>query len=270
MELHTLGVDGGYTQKDVQEVARAFTGWTIAQPAPGRRLPFEPRMHDDGEKIVLGHKIKAGGGQKRRRAGARHPGRASGDGAVHRHQAGAALRRRRRRRRRSSIAPRRVPRDRRRHPRGGAHDRHVAGVLRRRRLSREGEDAVRVRRRARCARPASTSANALPLVQAVRELGMPLYMLPAADRLRRQRRRVGQHRRAAQPHELRGCAASSGRMRGVGTRRRASRRERPRERARATTCWPTTSRVDTATVAQGDRRRAGGRAAARLPEFQRR
>ena len=40
MELHTLGVDGGYTQKDVIEVARAFTGWTIDQPAPGRRLPL--------------------------------------------------------------------------------------------------------------------------------------------------------------------------------------------------------------------------------------
>jgi len=64
MELHTLGVDGGYTQKDVQEVARAFTGWTIANPRQGGSFRFEPRMHDDGEKIVLGHKIKGGGGQK--------------------------------------------------------------------------------------------------------------------------------------------------------------------------------------------------------------
>jgi uncharacterized protein (DUF1800 family) len=63
MELHTLGVDGGYTQKDVQEVARAFTGWTIANPRQGGGFAFDPRMHDDGEKIVLGHKIKAGGGQ---------------------------------------------------------------------------------------------------------------------------------------------------------------------------------------------------------------
>ncbi|HEX2269903.1 MAG TPA: DUF1800 domain-containing protein [Pyrinomonadaceae bacterium] len=78
MELHTLGVDGGYTQKDVQEVARCFTGWTIFQPRGGaaavnalrgeaaRRAPgtffFNPRTHDDGEKIVLGHKIPAGGG----------------------------------------------------------------------------------------------------------------------------------------------------------------------------------------------------------------
>ncbi len=63
MELHTLGVDGGYTQKDVQEVARALTGWTIANPRQGGGFVFEPRMHDDGEKVVLGHKIKAGGGQ---------------------------------------------------------------------------------------------------------------------------------------------------------------------------------------------------------------
>jgi uncharacterized protein (DUF1800 family) len=64
MELHTLGVDGGYTQKDVQEVARAFTGWTIANPRQGGGFQFEARMHDDGEKIVLGHRIKAGGGQR--------------------------------------------------------------------------------------------------------------------------------------------------------------------------------------------------------------
>ena len=64
MELHTLGVQGGYTQKDVQEVARAFTGWTIANPRQGGGFKFEPRMHDDGEKVVLGHKIKSGGGQK--------------------------------------------------------------------------------------------------------------------------------------------------------------------------------------------------------------
>ncbi len=61
MELHTLGVDGGYTQKDVQEVARAFTGWTIERPQFRGEFIFRPRMHDAGEKIVLGHKINAGG-----------------------------------------------------------------------------------------------------------------------------------------------------------------------------------------------------------------
>src|ERR1700730_12321681 len=84
MELHTLGVDGGYTQKDVQEVARCFTGWSIFAPRGGAaaaqavmngrladmlrenagKFQFNARAHDDGEKIVLGHKIPAGGGIK--------------------------------------------------------------------------------------------------------------------------------------------------------------------------------------------------------------
>jgi len=84
MELHTLGVDGGYSQKDVQEIARCFTGWTIFAPRGGAaatqgmmngpraemlrenagKFSFNPRTHDDGEKIVLGHKIPAGGGFK--------------------------------------------------------------------------------------------------------------------------------------------------------------------------------------------------------------
>jgi uncharacterized protein (DUF1800 family) len=63
MELHTLGVDGGYTQQDVVNVARAFTGWTIEQPRQGGGFRFDPRMHDEGEKVVLGRRIKAGGGQ---------------------------------------------------------------------------------------------------------------------------------------------------------------------------------------------------------------
>jgi uncharacterized protein (DUF1800 family) len=64
MELHTLGVDGGYTQKDVQDVARAFTGWTISLPRQGGSFRYEPRMHDDGAKVVLGHRLPAGGGEK--------------------------------------------------------------------------------------------------------------------------------------------------------------------------------------------------------------
>jgi len=62
LELHTLGVDGGYTQKDVTEVARCFTGWTIKQPQRVAEFEFNPRMHDDGEKTVLGVRIPAGGG----------------------------------------------------------------------------------------------------------------------------------------------------------------------------------------------------------------
>ena len=63
MELHTLGVDGGYTQKDVTEVARAFTGWTIERPQTDGHFIFRPGMHDGGEKIVLGQRIPAGGGR---------------------------------------------------------------------------------------------------------------------------------------------------------------------------------------------------------------
>jgi len=63
MELHTLGVDGGYTQKDVTEEARCFTGWTIDKPRAGGSFIFRPALHDLGPKVVLGHAIKAGGDQ---------------------------------------------------------------------------------------------------------------------------------------------------------------------------------------------------------------
>ncbi|MBA3767619.1 MAG: DUF1800 domain-containing protein [Acidobacteria bacterium] len=74
MELHTLGVDGGYTQRDVQEIARCFTGWTILNPRGFRNMGgsgmegeagkfvFNARLHDDGEKTVLGQRIPSGGG----------------------------------------------------------------------------------------------------------------------------------------------------------------------------------------------------------------
>jgi uncharacterized protein (DUF1800 family) len=61
MELHTLGVNGGYTQKDVTEVARVFTGWTLNEPRRGGSYQFNERMHEPGTKIVLGHKIKEHG-----------------------------------------------------------------------------------------------------------------------------------------------------------------------------------------------------------------
>jgi len=64
MELHTLGVDGGYTQRDVQEVARCLTGWTIRQPRGEGSFYFDPRIHDTGEKIVLGNRIPPGGGME--------------------------------------------------------------------------------------------------------------------------------------------------------------------------------------------------------------
>ena len=61
MELHTLSVNGGYTQKDVTEVAKVFTGWTLEPPKKGADFRFEPRMHEPGDKIVLGHRIKQNG-----------------------------------------------------------------------------------------------------------------------------------------------------------------------------------------------------------------
>ncbi len=72
MELHTLGVDGGYTQNDVREVARCFTGWGLGTVDGARTrmnryseagvFTFYPRLHDNGEKVVMGHVIPAGGG----------------------------------------------------------------------------------------------------------------------------------------------------------------------------------------------------------------
>jgi uncharacterized protein (DUF1800 family) len=64
MELHTLGVNGGYTQQDVTEVARCFTGWTILEPRKGGGFFYNDKLHDKGEKLVLGHVIPARGGME--------------------------------------------------------------------------------------------------------------------------------------------------------------------------------------------------------------
>ena len=61
LELHTLSVNGGYSQRDVTEVAKVFTGWTIDQPAQGGGFRFDPRMHEPGPKFILGHRIKPKG-----------------------------------------------------------------------------------------------------------------------------------------------------------------------------------------------------------------
>ena len=61
MELHTLGVDGGYTQQDIIEVARALTGWTM-NPRLSAEFVFRPEIHDAGQKVVLGHVLPAGRG----------------------------------------------------------------------------------------------------------------------------------------------------------------------------------------------------------------
>ena len=75
MELHTLGVDGGYTQKDVTELARVFTGWGIARRSA--KFTFRPFLHDQESKLVLGQRFRAGGGLEEGEAMvrflARHP-----------------------------------------------------------------------------------------------------------------------------------------------------------------------------------------------------
>ena len=64
LELHTLGVDGGYTQQDVIAVARAFSGWTIYDIARYAEFQFNPATHDRKEKLVLGHTLPAGRGEQ--------------------------------------------------------------------------------------------------------------------------------------------------------------------------------------------------------------
>jgi uncharacterized protein (DUF1800 family) len=64
LELHTLGVSGGYTQADVYEVARCLTGWRLRTKWRKGTVYFEPASHDDGEKTVLGYRIPAGGGER--------------------------------------------------------------------------------------------------------------------------------------------------------------------------------------------------------------
>jgi uncharacterized protein (DUF1800 family) len=77
MELHTLGVDGDYTQQDVGEVARALTGWTLERGLQGGAFVFRPQLHDAGEKVILGTRFPAGRGQEEGEAVldllARHP-----------------------------------------------------------------------------------------------------------------------------------------------------------------------------------------------------
>ena len=87
LELHTLGVNGGFTQQDVIAVARCFTGWTIRQPNQKPEFTFAAFMHDTAEKKVLGHVIPAGGGEQDGLAGDRDPGPPPIHGTLHFHQA---------------------------------------------------------------------------------------------------------------------------------------------------------------------------------------
>jgi uncharacterized protein (DUF1800 family) len=64
MELHTLGVNGGYTQADIIQAARVLTGWTVDQPQRGGGFVFNPNRHEPGSKKVLGKKIKESGAKE--------------------------------------------------------------------------------------------------------------------------------------------------------------------------------------------------------------
>ena len=90
MELHTLGVDGGYTQQDVVALARILTGWTIDQPRQGGAYIFRPAVHDSGTKTLLGKTFGATG-EAEGTVCARPPRLASGNRQAHRIQAVAAV-----------------------------------------------------------------------------------------------------------------------------------------------------------------------------------
>ena len=174
MELHTLGVDGGYTQQDVIEVARCFTGWTIRQPRQGGGFVFEPRIHDNGRKLVLGHVI-AGGGE--------HDGEAVLD-ILARHPSTARFISTKLVRRFVSDTPPQSLVD-----RAAARFRETDGDIREvvRTIITSPEFFAADAYRAKVKTPfefvvstlratGSDVQNALPLVQAVRQLGEPLYM----------------------------------------------------------------------------------------------
>ena len=149
LELHTLGVEGGYTQKDVTEVARCFTGWTIRDPQRGGAFYFDPRLHDDGEKTVLGVTIPAGGGERDGLQVLDTPGPPSLHGALYVPQAGPAVRGRRPAPQAGRENGAHVPRERRRHRRGAPDAVPRARVLVPERLRVEDEIAARAGGRGR-------------------------------------------------------------------------------------------------------------------------
>ena len=175
MELHTLGVDGGYTQQDVTEVARAFTGWTIENPRQGGGFRFDARLHDPGEKIVLGHVIKAGGGERDGEQVLDILAQPSGDGAFHRDQARPPVCQRHASARAGRQGGGAVP----------ATDGDLREVMRTILTSPEflapGAYGTKIKTPLEFVVSAvrATGAqvdNAQPLVRAMRELGMPLYL----------------------------------------------------------------------------------------------
>ncbi len=228
MELHTLGVGGGYTQADVVEVARAFTGWTIRGPRQGGGYAFEARRHARGPKTVLGTTIDAGG---------------EGDGeavldllAAHPATATFIATKLTRRFVADEPPPALVARAAatftsyaRRPARRRPHDPDVAGVRERGGTAGEGEDAVRVRGQRAARHPRGHRRRVRGGAAGPRARHAAL-LRAAADWLRGHRRRVGQHRRARQPDELRDRHDGESRLRRPRRSRRADGRHRRRAR----------------------------------------
>ena len=199
MELHTLGVDGGYTQKDVQEVARALTGWTFNRQ--NGEFVFNPMIHDAGEKMILGQKFPAGHGEEEGEQVLDLVARAPATARfittkLARHFVTTI------RRRRSSIAAR----DKFSKTDGDIRETvrcivTVAGVLQSLGVSRQGEDAVRGRGvgAARAQRAGGYDAAH----GAGRRSARPADLRTSdARRLAGSRRRVDEHRRNPQSHQL--------------------------------------------------------------------
>ena len=226
LELHTLGVDGGYTQQDIVEVAKAFTGWTIRGPRQGGGFWFDERRHVKGTKHVLGTSIDRGGerdGEAVLDLLARHPSTAT--------FIATKLARR-------FVADKPPPAL---VERAAETFTKTHGDLREvtRTILTSPEFLAAEARRAKVKTPFEFVASALRASGADITGGLPLappaararhaaLLRAAADRLRRPRRRVGQYRRAPRAHELRARA---------GGQPHCRRPHRSRRRSPAAAAW---------------------------------
>ena len=128
LELHTLSVNGGYSQRDVTEVAKVFTGWTIEKPYEGFGFKYDPRMHEPGPKFVLGTSHQAQG--RRRGQGSVAPaGNQPADRALYFAEAGAAFCVGRSAGRAGRPDGKNLSEEEGRHPRSADHAVSVAGIL---------------------------------------------------------------------------------------------------------------------------------------------
>ena len=169
-----MGVDAGYTQQDVIQMAECLTGWTIHEPRKDPEFFFDEKIHGEGKKVVMGQTFNYGGekdGEEALKMLAANPR----DRKIYFHRARAPLRFR------QSAAGAYRPHGedvsidkRRRHPQRAAHHDLFAGVLVQRRLSRQSKNALRAGRQHRARSEAEVTIT-LPLSQWVGRMGEPLY-----------------------------------------------------------------------------------------------